>query len=283
MIYRICTKNQYRNIVIACILLALLLPFLSGVEASAKKNVKKDYGVFLSLDASKLNILADYKTVVIDAQYFAKKDISYLKKRGCKVYSYLNVGSIEKFRGYYDRYKKLTLGNYENWEDEKWIDVSAAKWQKFLVILERKLLKKGIDGFFVDNCDVYYKYPKQKIFKGLTKILKHLRKYQKPVIINGGNAYVMKYKAKRRNLLDIMTGVNQEEIWSKINFDTGKFSKQKKTDRKFFQKYVETCAKKKIDVYLLEYTKSKKLKNKIKKYCRKKNFHYYISDSLELN
>ena len=80
-----------------------------------------------------------------------------------------------------------------------------------------------------------------------------------------------------------MTGVNQECVWSRIDFDTGKFSSQKKNDRVYFQKYVEVCDDEGLDVYLLEYTKSKALKNKIKKYCRKKDFHYYISDSIELN
>ena len=35
------------------------------------------------------------KIVVIDAQYFSKKDIRKLHAGGTKVYSYLNIGSIE--------------------------------------------------------------------------------------------------------------------------------------------------------------------------------------------
>ena len=47
--------------------------------ADKNNNVKNDYGVFISLDSSALKLLSDYETVVIDAQYFSKKDISYLK------------------------------------------------------------------------------------------------------------------------------------------------------------------------------------------------------------
>lgn len=36
---------------------------------------KKEYGVFLSIDASEMKKLYDYKEVVIDAQYFSKRDI----------------------------------------------------------------------------------------------------------------------------------------------------------------------------------------------------------------
>lgn len=283
MLVRTMRKNKYNAIICICIMLFLLLPGLFSSMVFAKEDDKKDYGVFLSLDASDLDKIAMYQTVVIDAQYFSKKDITYLKKQGCTVYSYLNVGSIENFRKYYDTYEKLTLGEYENWEEEKWMDVSQIKWQRFLASLEKGLIKKGIDGFFVDNCDVYYEYPTDDIFEGLTTILKHLMKYRKPVIINGGDVFVMEYKERYGRLTDIMTGVNQESVWSKIDFDTGKFSVQKKSDRNYFMKYVETCDSQGLDVYLLEYTKSKALKSKIKKYCSQKHFHYYISDSIELD
>lgn len=283
MLVRTMRKNKYNAIICICIILILLLSGLFSSMVFAKEDDKKDYGVFLSLDASDLDKIAKYQTVVIDAQYFSKKDITYLKKQGCTVYSYLNVGSIENFRKYYDTYEKLTLGEYENWEEEKWMDVSQIKWQRFLASLEKGLIKKGIDGFFVDNCDVYYEYTTDDIFEGLTTILKHLMKYRKPVIINGGDAFVMEYKERYGRLTDIMTGVNQEAVWSRIDFDTGKFSVQKKSDRNYFMKYVETCDSQGLDVYLLEYTKSKMLKSKINKYCRQKHFHYYISDSMELD
>lgn len=266
-----------------CMVVFLLAAGVFVFHVQAWADHKRDYGVFLNADSSDLKKLAGYKTVVIDAQYFSKKDISYLKKQGCVVYSYLNVGSLENFREYYATYENLTLGEYENWEEEKWIDVSSARWQKFLTSLEKKLINKGIDGFFVDNCDVYYQYPGEKIFEGLTVILKHLRKYGKPVIINGGDTYVMEYRKRNGTLTDIMTGVNQECVWSKIEFDQGKFFAQKKKDREYFQKYVETCDDEGLDVYLLEYTKSRTLKNRIKKYCSRMQFLYYISDSIELN
>lgn len=274
--------SQYGIQMFSCIIFVLLLFGLFGSRAFGKENKKKDYGVFLSLDASDIKKIAGYRTVVIDAQYFSKKDIAYLKQQGCTVYSYLNIGSLEKFRKYYDTYSNLALGDYEHWEEEQWMDVSQAEWQKFLTLLEEEVLDKKIDGFFVDNCDVYYEYHTDDIFTGLTRILKHLMKYEKEVIVNGGDTYVMEYKKRYGALTDIMTGVNQESVWSKINFDTGKFSAQTKSDRIYFQTYVETCDGQGLDVYLLEYTKSKKLMSKIKKYCRKKQFHYYISDSMEL-
>lgn len=265
------------------IILVTLLLTMSGCMKAAKNDSSQDYGVFLSLDPASMDKIAGYRNVVIDAQYFSKKDIGYLKAQGCTVYSYINIGSIENFRKYYDTYSGLALGHYENWEEEQWMDVSSADWQKFLVSLEEELLDKGIDGFFVDNCDVYYEYPADNIFKGITTILEHLMEYDKPVIVNGGDTYVMKFRDCYGSLKGIMTGVNQESVWSKIDFDTGKFSAQAKKDRNYFQDYIEACKSDGLDVYLLEYTTDNALKQKIEKYCTKKQFHYYISDSIELD
>ena len=266
------------------LMLAILLAGLYECEVFGKDNSRqKDYGVFLSLDASDMDRITEYQTVVIDAQYFSKKDIAYLKKQGCTVYSYINIGAIENFREYYDEYSNLALGDYENWEEEKWVDVSSTVWQNFLVSLEEELLDKSIDGFFVDNCDVYYVYHTDDVFEGLTTILEHLMEYGKPVIINGGDTYVMEYETREGSIQRIMTGVNQECVFSRINFKKGSFSAQKKNDREYFQDYIEICGHQGCDVYLIEYTTDRKLKRKIKKYCKKKGFHYYISDSIELD
>ena len=41
---------------------------------------------------------------------------------------------IESFRSYDTDFEKYTLGAYENWPEEKWIDVSAPEWQALSLI-----------------------------------------------------------------------------------------------------------------------------------------------------
>ena len=207
----------------------------------------------------------------------------HLKEQGSTVYSYLNVGSVENFRTYYDDYSYLALGAYENWDEEQWMDVSSPVWQEFLVSLEEELLTKGIDGFFIDNCDVYYQYHTEEIFEGLTVILEHLMKYDMPVIINGGDTYVMEFMDMHGSAHQIMTGVNQESVWGEFDFETGNYIAQSKDNRDYFEYYVESCRDDGLDVYLIEYTTNFALKWKIKKYCAKNQFHYYISDSIALD
>ncbi|MGN0691148.1 MAG: endo alpha-1,4 polygalactosaminidase [Oscillospiraceae bacterium] len=243
----------------------------------------KDYGVFLSIGSSEMYKAEGYRTVVIDAQYFSEDDILHLKDRGSTVYSYLNIGSVEDFRDYYDEYSELTLGEYENWEGERWVNTASDKWQDFLVSLEEELLDKNIDGFFVDNCDVYYMYPTDEIFDGVTAVLEHLMEYGKPVIINGGDTYVMRYMEKYGSARKIMAGVNQESVWTRIDFESGELSESYAEDREYFEEYLKACSSDGADVYLIEYTDDPALKKQISEYCEANRFHYYISDSVELD
>ena len=217
---------------------------------------KNDYGVFLNADASSLERFKRYDLIVIDAQYFTKKDIESLHQNGTKVYTYLNI--------------------------EKWVDVSVPAWQKFIEQLSKKLFEKGVDGFFIDNCDVYYYAPRKSIFEGLTAILQNIMTLKKAVIINGGDTYVTEYRERYGAVDHIMTGVNQESVWSGIDFDKGTFNEQTRETREYYSKYLEACKADGMEVYLLEYTTDEKLIQKIKKYCKEKNFHFYISNSLEL-
>lgn len=243
---------------------------------------KNDYGVFLNADASSLKQLKNYDLIVIDAQYFTKSDIELLHQNGTKVYTYLNIGSIENFREYYTTYEKLTIGRYEHWDEEKWVDVADPDWQKFIEQLSQELFEKGVDGFFIDNCDVYYYAPRESIFEGLTAILQNIMTFDKAVIINGGDTYVTEYSERYGAIDHIMTGVNQESVWSAIDFDKGTFYEQTKETRDYYCNYLEACQADGMDVYLLEYTTDKKLIQKIKKYCNEHDFHFYISNSLEL-
>ena len=96
------------------------------------------------------------------------------------------------------------------------------------------------------------------------------------------NDYVAEYRERYGAIDQIMTGVNQESVWSSIDFDSGTFHEQTSEAREYFSKYVEACKADGVEVYLLEYTTNQKLIKKIKEYCKEQDSHFYISSSLEL-
>ena len=264
----------------ACALLALTLLVLTGCAALPEDHT---YGVFLSVTED-LPSLGAYETVVIDAQYFTKEEIGAFRDEGHQVYSYLNVGSLEDFRSYYEDYKDLILGPYENWEEEYWIDVSNGRWQTFIIQeLAPALLEKNVDGFFVDNCDVYWHYPTKPVMDGLSAVMRALVGTGRAVLINGGDAYLDAYCAAGGRWEDVITGINQETVFSKILWRGDRFGKAPKEDRAWFTDYIERYAAQGADIYLLEYTRSRSLKAQIMEYCGEHGFTCYISDSVELD
>lgn len=275
-------KIKHTKVLALIFVIVLISGYFLIKDSSTSTFEENDYGVFLNADASSLKQLKNYDLIVIDAQYFTKSDIELLHQNGTKVYTYLNIGSIENFREYYTTYEKLTIGRYEHWDEEKWVDVADPDWQKFIEQLSQELFEKGVDGFFIDNCDVYYYAPRESIFEGLTAILQNIMTFDKAVIINGGDTYVTEYRECYGALDHIMTGVNQESVWSAIDFDKGTFYEQTKETRDYYCNYLEACQADGMDVYLLEYTTDKKLIQKIKKYCNEHDFHFYVSNSLEL-
>ena len=282
-------KKFLKKIVSALMIMVLFITvFKVDVSASsAKKSFKYEYGVFLSLDRSSKNIkkMKDYKVIVLDAQNgFRSSDIRKLKKQGHVIYSYINVGAVENYRDYYNEYVDITLGVYENWSDERWVDVSQKKWQDFILNkLAVDIKNTGVDGFFVDNVDVYYQYPTKEIYEGVETILKGLKRKGK-VIVNGGDTFVSKYISNNGNLKGVLDGVNQESVFSSIiDYDKDEFGKNDPDSEKYFKSYLKTVKKNKKKVYLLEYTKDKKLKKKIQSYCKKKGYGYYISKKLDLS
>ena len=172
-----------------CLIAAIML-FLPCAGADEASAFPHPYGVFLGITED-LEQFRDYETVVIDAQYFSGEEIGSFRSGGHKVYTYLNIGSLEDFRDYYEEYKDIALGEYEHWDEEVWVDVSQQKWQDLILKeLVPGLLEKQVDGFFVDNCDVYYEYPEQKILDGLGIIMQELTATGKEVIINSGDCFM---------------------------------------------------------------------------------------------
>lgn len=271
----------------ACLALAMIMLCSVTVHPAAKTagTSKADYNWYISLNkeikGSKIKSVKDYKVLVIDGQNYSASDIAALKKAGHIVYSYLNIGSVESNRYYYKRFKSLRLKTYQNWEDEYWVNVGKKKWRNFIVdTIAAKIAAKGVDGFWVDNCDVYEYNKKKSIYKGLVKILTRLQKFHKKITINGGDQFVTPLiKKGKKNLID---GVVQEEVLTRITSysGSGSFSSQRKDFKRYYERYFKRVKKAGLTVGILEYTRSSSKRSQIRSYCKKKKFNYCIRSSI---
>lgn len=274
-------KNIYFCIIISiCILFSGCLTATSSSETPLNK-----YGVFIGAGAENMEKFYNYEKVIIDASYFSKEQIDSLHEKNISVYSYINLGAIEDFRPYYKDYVDITLSAYENWEEERWVDVSNPTWQNFFVhTLAKDLLDKNIDGLFIDNLDIYYLYPTDAIYEGIKNILLELKStyHNIPIIINGGYEFVQTSLAKDIPLTTLLDGINHESVFSKIDFDNNVLTENTPEDRDYLLDYFKEIQKEDVAIYIIEYTTSPSLIKKLKAYYNKTNYTYYISSGIEL-
>ena len=266
---------------------AIILAVFAGLAlfAFAKADFIKDkyYGVFIGIGKEDGMRLNNYEVLVLEPTEYDKDDIKKLHEKNKKIYAYLDIGSLENYRPYYDKFKDKVLGNYENWEDEYWMDVSDKKWQNLIVDeLGKNIADKGFDGFFIDNCDVYYQFENEKIFDGLCSILKGIRKYNLDIIINGGDTFVSKC-IDEKNAKEMFDGVNQECVFTDIDFEHKTYTEKSMEEREYFIKYLEDVKLQGLKVYILEYGANKSMLREIENFCNENGFHFYNAKSLELS
>lgn len=270
-------RSKLISLLLACLIIA-------SCSACSGSPSRRPYSVLLGLDSEDSDLLKNYGTAVIDAQYFTEDEIAAVQSNGTSVYTYLNIGSIETFREGYDSHKQFTLSPYDNWPDEYWMDVSRPEWQSFIANEAQALIAKGVDGFFLDNADVYYFYPSDEIYNGLTAMISALGTYGKPILINGGDIFVTRAVLDANNPLSAVTGVNQECVFTNINFALGTLTLQDKESSRYYQDYLARCKSAGLDVYLTEYASNgSSIRIAIQNYCVKNGFSYYISHSINLD
>lgn len=258
----------------------------------------KKYKLCLETDYKNKMIAAagDYDIIVIDAQDYTNSEIKKIKSNDVIVLTYLNVGAIESERSYFNdiKNKGLLVSKYDNWDGEWWVRADKDDWRKHIASLSMSLLEKGVDGFWVDNLDVYYmadeewkwsSSDKKTLYTQLKNILKDLHN-KGYVMVNGGDVFVSKLleedtKYKGTGLID---AINQETVFSSItNYSgNGTFGKQSTEDKEYYKEYIEEASRHNIDIFLLEYTKDDSVIKEAKKYCEDNDFTLCVSSTIKL-
>ncbi|SDL09199.1 hypothetical protein SAMN04487833_11249 [Sarcina sp. DSM 11001] len=275
-------KKRFLSLLLsAAICLTVIMP-VTSVPADAASTTT--WGVFIGVNLhGNTSRVKNYKSIVIDAEKYTAAEIKKLKSGGRKVYTYLSIGSIATYRSYYNRFKKYTIGGYTNWKNERWIDTSKKEWQDFVVnSLVANFKKKGVDGLWVDNTDVFYVYPRAGIFNGLVYTLRRCKNKGLPVIINGGDVFVTHcIKNGKKGCFD---GVMQEEVLTRItNYNGNKFAIQLASDRKYYEAYLKRVKAAGYSIALLEYARGTAMRQTIARYCKNHGYSYYIATNVALN
>ena len=242
------------------------------------------YKVYLSTIIKPSKLAKGTGIIVIEPDDYTASEVKAIKNKGYKVLAYLSVGTIEKERSFYKKYKKYGLKPLKDWPDEVYADVTRTAWRTFLVDRAKALKKKGFDGFWCDNVDVYEYYKSSKMFAAVKAVLKQIKAVGGYVMINGGQVFLRDCFSKGVTVKDFINGYTQEEVFSRIVSYKGKgtFRKQSKGETEQYQTTIIKSQGAGLDCFLLEYSTSKDVISLIEIWCETHKVSYYISKDVNL-
>lgn len=223
--------------------------------------------------------------LVIEPEDYSDAEIKAIKARGYTLLAYLSIGTISTERLWYMKYCQYKLKRLPDWPKEYYMDMRYPKWTEFLVNRASALKKRGFDGWWLDNLDVYEEYQSYAMFHACAAVLRRIKALDGYVMVNGGSEFWDVAMDKKTAVAKLVNGVTQEEVFSRITSYSGKgkFGKQTASQSRFYKKLLKRLRKIKVDTFLLEYTRDEKVKKKIKDFCTKYKMNgYCISDDVDL-
>ena len=248
----------------------------------------QDYGVFLGRSDNNVDGFNKYKYVSVELDEFGSSNIDRLSKKGVNFLAYLNVGSLENFRDYYEEYESITFKDYENWPEERWIDVTNTSWQDKVVSLAQGFKNDGAFGVYLDNVDVYSiakedEMNYQAFGDAIKSMITRINALGLKVLVNGGAEYFDDMFDQNDNVFDSLWAYHQEEVFSQISdYEHNGFTTQTEEDKAYYISIASKMHQIGKEVFFLEYTTDSSLIEAIEHYCGLVEIHYYISSTVEL-
>ena len=236
--------------------------------------------------AEKLAKVGKGKAILaIEPEDYSDAELKAIKERGYTLLAYLSIGTISTERSWYRKYSQYKLKRLPDWAKEYYMDMRYPQWTAFLVRRASALKKRGFDGWWLDNLDVYEEYPYTVIFHACASVLRQIKALGGYVMVNGGSEFWDAAMDHKMYMAKLVSGVTQEEVFSRITSYSGKgkFGKQTAGQSRFYQALLRRLLKSKVQTFLLEYTRDEAVKKQIKDFCSKyKMTGYCISSDVDL-
>jgi uncharacterized protein (TIGR01370 family) len=167
--------------------------------------------------------LGRFDALVVDGEEATPGEIDELHERGATVLAYLSVGTIEKWRGWFDRVRRFRLKAWQDWKDEWFADVSKPRLRRTLTRgVAPRILAKGFDGLFLDNVDMIEPRRHREQRAGMRKLVARLTRltHGQGDLLFAQNGFWGLHKFGIRGFLD---GWNREDVTWTYDFDRRRY------------------------------------------------------------
>jgi len=158
---------------------------------------------------------ARFDLVVVDGESATARQVAAIRRAsGGLVLAYLDVGTIENYRGWYKAAKPFRLDYWGDW-GEWYANVNAAGFRSLLLgRVAPRMLAKGFDGLFLDNTDMTETHSAQKpgmraLVAGLSRLVRARGK-----LLMAQNGADVNWPLRR-----FYSGINFEDVSFSYDFD----------------------------------------------------------------
>ena len=176
--------------------------------------------------------LGPFDLVVVDGELARTAEVAELHERGATVLAYLSVGTIEKWRGWFDRVKHFRLEPWKAWKDEWFADVSKPRLRRIIARgVAPGLMAKGFDGLFLDAVDMIEVRRHRAQRAGMRKLVRALAglTHGQGDLLFAQNGFWGMRKFGIREHLD---GWNREDVTTRYDFARGRYERAPRKHRR---------------------------------------------------
>jgi polysaccharide biosynthesis protein PelA len=199
--------------------------------------------------------LGEFDAVVIDGEEARAADVTALHGRGATVLGYLSVGTIERWRGWYERVERFRLAAWQDWRDEWFADVSRARLRRILAgDVAPAMLAKGFDGLFLDNVDMIEARRHRAQRSGMRRLVGRLDG------LLGENRLLFAQNGfwglRRFGILEHLDGWNREDVTWTYDFDRRRYVRNAPRETRWAIDELERVAARGIFTTATDYTRA---------------------------
>lgn len=199
--------------------------------------------------------LGDFDAVVVDGEEARAADVAALHERGTVVLAYLSVGTIEKWRGWFDRVRRFRLKAWQDWRDEWFADVSKPRLRQILAgDVAPEILGKGFDGLFLDNVDMIEPRRHRPQRTGMRRLVARLDALVGPerLLFAQNGAWGL----RRFGILEHLDGWNREDVTWTYDFDRRRYVRNRPAHVRAALDEIERMRERGLFVTATDYTRA---------------------------
>lgn len=144
----------------------------------------------------------------------------------------MSVGTIEKWRGWYDRVKRFRLEPWKAWKDEWFADVSRVRLRRIIARdIAPDILAKGFDGLFLDAVDMIEVRRHREQRAGMRKLVGKLSEltHDQGDLLFAQNGFLGMRQFGIREYLD---GWNREDVTTRYDFRRDRYGRAPRAHRR---------------------------------------------------